>query len=104
MNRRPLLIFYLLVGYIFVAFSWWIVLLARITNESYEEKRELTQLNEQYKAQNQESISSDSTVIEADHHKKIIMIVGEGAVFLVILFIVKWKTTQSLHREVRVNH
>ncbi|MBA3647132.1 MAG: GHKL domain-containing protein [Chitinophagales bacterium] len=103
MNRRPLLIFYLLVGYIFVAFGWWIILLARITSQAYNEKKELTELNEKFIARPNSNHQTELASINQDQHRKIIMIFGEGSVFLIILLIVTWKTTKSLRHEVRVN-
>lgn len=105
MRRRPLLIFYLLVVYIFASFTWWILFLFRISAEAYNEKKELTQLNFIYQQKSPEL--SDNSVelnrIDREYRRKIIMILGEGSVFLIILLVVTIKTNQSLQREYKVN-
>jgi signal transduction histidine kinase len=99
-KRQPLLIFYLLVGYIFTSFAWWVFFLVRISTEAYQERKELTQLNFIYQ-------NSDDTeklaAIDKEYKRKIAMIVGEGSVFLIILLVVTWKMNQSLQREYKVN-
>ncbi|MBK9732530.1 MAG: HAMP domain-containing histidine kinase [Chitinophagaceae bacterium] len=104
-RRRPLLIFYLLVTYIFISFTWWIFLLVRINAEAYNEKKELTQLNYiyQHKVPYNDENSATFTKIDREYHRKVYMIIGEGTVFLVILMVVTLKTNQSLQREYKLN-
>lgn len=104
-KRRPLLIFYLLVAYIFASFSWWIFFLVRISTEAYQEKKELTQLNFIYQNKNPDSLENSDAItkIDKEYQRKIYMIIGEGSVFLVILLAVTLKTNQSLQREYRLN-
>ncbi len=105
MRSRPLLIFYLLVLYIFASFTWWILFLFRISAEAYNEKKELTQLNfiYQHKSPDQLDNTEELNRIDREYRRKIIMILGEGSVFLIILLVVTIKTNQSLQREYRVN-
>ncbi len=104
-QRRPLLIFYLLVAYIFASFTWWIFFLFRISTEAYQEKKELTQLNHIYQNNAPESIENSSAIsrIDKEYRRNIYMILGEGSVFLIILLVVTLKTNQSLRREYKVN-
>lgn len=104
-QRRPLLIFYLLVAYIFASFTWWILFLFRISTEAYQEKKELTQLNYIYQNKAPDSIENSSAIskIDREYRRNIYMILGEGSVFLIILLIVTLKTNQSLRREYKVN-
>lgn len=105
MKRRPLLIFYLLVAYIFASFTWWIFFLFRISHEAYQEKKELTQLNFIYQNKTPDQVDNAAVMngIERDYRKNVFMILGEGSVFLIILLVVTLKTNQSLRREYKVN-
>lgn len=58
--RKPLFLFYLLVMYVVAQFSWWLYLIASLYARIYE----------------------DPTILE----KKTLMLVGEGTVFVIILF------------------
>jgi two-component system phosphate regulon sensor histidine kinase PhoR len=102
MRRRSILTFYILVAYTFISFAWWVLLLININNEAYEEKRDLLQLN----YHNSNGISFDETpavkTIEAERRRKVIMIAGEGSVFLVILLVMTVMMNRALQREVKV--
>ncbi len=116
MKRKPFLIFYLLVAYIFTSFIWWIFYLTRISTEAYMEKKELSHLNYIYQrntSQNVENTAKTKVIdmeyqsnikkIDKEYRSKINMIIGEGSVFLIILLVVTFKMNQSLQRENRVH-
>ena len=103
-KRQPLLIFYLLVGYIFTSFTWWIFFLVRISTEAYNEKKQLSEINLRYQNNSQEFANSATLKsLDVEYKRKLYMIVGEGSVFLVILLVVTWKMNQSLRREYKLN-
>jgi two-component system, OmpR family, phosphate regulon sensor histidine kinase PhoR len=58
--KNPLFLFYLLVAYVVAQFSWWLYLIASLYDDIY----------------------TDQVLLE----KKTLMLVGEGSVFVVILF------------------
>ncbi len=105
MNRKPLLIFYLLVAYIFTSFIWWIFYLTRISSEAYTEKKELSHLNYIYQNNDSQAFENSATIkaIDKEYHRKIYMIIGEGSVFLIILLVVTLKMNQSLQREYKMH-
>lgn len=104
LKRRSMMIFYFLVAYIFISFSWWVLLLIRINNEAYTEKRELLHLNFIYQNRTIEDFvsSTEMNKIEKERRRKVYMIAGEGIVFLLILVFMTIMVNRSLSREVNV--
>lgn len=103
MRRRSIFTFYVLMGYIFISFAWWVLLLIRINNEAYQEKRDLLQLNFKYQSSNQLfEESSEVKSIEAERKRKVYMITGEGSVFLAILIVMTVMMNRALRREMRM--
>jgi signal transduction histidine kinase len=84
---RPLLLFYVLVVYVLLQFSWWAYLLIRTNNHVAELQKQslVTQI--------------DSAKIESDLYKRRLMIIGEGAVFLTLLIWAIQRTRTSFRRE-----
>lgn len=87
---KPLFVFYLLVAYVFVQFCWWTWLLFDLNYEVFSLKKEIF-LND--------SVTFKSAVIEEGLHKKRLMIVGEGFVFLTLLILGIIQTRKSFRRE-----
>lgn len=84
---RPLLLFYVLVVYVLLQFSWWAYLLIR-TNNSVAE------------LQLQSTVAQiDPAKIESDLNKRRLMILGEGVVFLVLLVWAIQRTRIAFRRE-----
>lgn len=77
MKRRTALIFYILSVYVFVQFIWWGYHLIELT---------------QVVAQADEQIS-----------KRVIMILGEGAVFLILLGVGIWQIKRSIKKELKLS-
>jgi len=103
-GKRSLLFFYVLMGYIFIAFVWWMLLLMKISDESFTEKRDLLQLNYSYRNQSSDSFeqSKELKQIEEERKRKIYMIFGEGSFFLAVLIVMTWMMHRSLRREAEV--
>jgi TRAP-type C4-dicarboxylate transport system permease small subunit len=71
MNRRTALIFYILSIYVVIQFIWWGIQLVDLNNQLYSESEDVRQ--------------------------RFTMIVGEGAVFLLLLVVGIWQ----IHRSIR---
>jgi len=78
---RPLVLFYVLVLYIFLQFCWWAYLIISLNLEL-----------------SQPSLDSNEDVFT----QKVLMVLGEGSVFLIILFIGFYQVRKSFLREVEV--
>lgn len=76
MNRQTALIFYVLSAYVVVQFVWWGYHLIELTEE----------------------LNKESTLIA----KRVTMIMGEGAVFLILLLIGIWQIRRSIRKELRL--
>ncbi len=84
---RPLLLFYVLVVYVLLQFSWWAYLLIRTNNHVAELQR-----------QNTVSLVAPEK-IESDLNKRTLMIIGEGAVFMILLVWAIQRTRVAFRRE-----
>lgn len=78
MNRQTALIFYILSVYVVVQFSWWGYHLIELTNE----------------------LNLESELIS----KRIAMIIGEGAVFLLLLLLGIWRIRRAIKKELRLSN
>jgi signal transduction histidine kinase len=90
---RPLVLFYLLVIYVLLQFSWWAYLLIELNNEVVEQKTEL------FEYQHQQPIDPDTDLFTEDLRKRRAMVIGEGMVFLAILIVGIYKTRRSFNKE-----
>lgn len=77
MKGRTKIIFYVLSVYVIVQFTWWGYLMIELTNE----------------------ISGETSLVA----KRVTMILGEGAVFLVILLVGIWQIHRSIKRDLKLN-
>lgn len=77
MKRRTTLIFYILSVYVFVQFLWWGYHLIELTHE----------------------VARESATVS----KRVIMIISEGAVFLMMLGIGIWQIHRSIRRELKLS-
>lgn len=77
MKRRTALIFYVLSVYVIIQFIWWGYHIIQLTTELSEEN---TQVN-----------------------KRVVMIMGEGAVFLLILLVGIWQIRRSIRKEIELS-
>src|SRR6185295_10938010 len=102
MRRRSILTFYVLVGYIFISFAWWVLLLIRINDEAFQEKRDLLQLSYSKESMQPFDQSPQIKAIDSERRRKVYMITGEGSVFLGILIVMTIMMNRSLRREVKL--
>jgi K+-sensing histidine kinase KdpD len=99
-KSRSIIILTVLFGYIFLQFIWWEILLVRQTGQIIDLKQKIAELN----------ISGEpERVREIDllHHKKkmqVVMIVGEGTVFLLLLLFGVFKIRQAQNREMELTN
>ncbi len=77
MKRRTALIFYILSVYVFVQFIWWGFHLIELTRE----------------------VSMESEQVS----KRVVMIIGEGAVFLLLLVIGIWQIHRAIGKELKLS-
>ncbi|MCR9172396.1 MAG: HAMP domain-containing histidine kinase [bacterium] len=77
MNRRTALIFYILSIYVVIQFIWWGVQLVDLNNQIYTESTEVRQ--------------------------RFTMIVGEGAVFLLLLIVGIWQIHRSIRKDLNLS-
>jgi signal transduction histidine kinase len=101
---RSSFFFYFLLGYIFIAFVWWMLLLLTISHESYVEKRDLLKLNYQLRGTSDTDFeqSAELREVEKDRRRKTNMIIGEGSFFIVVLLAMTWVMQRILRREAEV--
>lgn len=77
MNRRTALIFYILSVYVVIQFVWWGIQLVDLNNQIYSESVEV--------------------------RKRFTMIVGEGAVFLLLLIVGIWQIHRSIRKDLNLS-
>lgn len=75
--KNPIFLFYVLVGYIVLQFSWWLYLIFSLYKKTYPNPEQLNQ--------------------------KIWMVIGEGSVFLIILLGGAYMIRRAFKREKKVN-
>jgi two-component system phosphate regulon sensor histidine kinase PhoR len=94
-TSRTLLIFYSLVFYILLQFSWWSYLLINLNKEIYQQRIEFAK-----------STISDTNILaqkQAEYNsllkKRWAMVAGEGAVFLSLLIFGIYRTKRAFNQE-----
>ncbi len=90
---RPLVLFYLLVVYVILQFSWWTYLLIELNKEVYQQKIELMT------ASDPESTAEQEAYFSKQLKERWLMVAGEGFVFIAILVFGIYKTRQSFQKE-----
>lgn len=98
---RPLLLFYILVVYVLLQFSWWTYLLIKTNNQVARLQYEL--LNHRITTDSGLSSTADllqeKEALDSDLKKRYMMIVGEGVVFVILLTWVIMRTRSGFKRE-----
>ena len=89
-SPRTLLLLYVLLGYVFLQFSWWAYLIYDLNIELVNAKESIANL------------SGESYDRSADLSGKLLMIMGEGTVFLSLLLIGAFYIRKFLLREQRL--
>lgn len=89
-QTRTLLIFYVLAVYVILQFIWWAYYLVDLNDQILALKLSNAQLNDA------------NAELDLKHSKKMWMILGEGAVFILFLSIGIWKVQSNLKKEFRL--
>jgi len=99
-KSRSIIILSVLFGYIILQFLWWEILLVKQTGQIIDGKQRLTELS-----------STDTNIIESEveklHQKKkmqVLMVVGEGTVFLLLLVFGIYKIKRAYDKEEALNN
>ncbi len=90
---RPLVLFYLLVFYVLLQFSWWAYLLMELNSEVFQYKTEIVSLKQP------DALPGEMKEFSEDLRSRWIMVAGEGFVFITILIIGIFKTRQAFYKE-----
>ncbi len=98
--QRPMLLFYIVVIYVFTSFIWWTILLTDKNNKIYKEKLELLKMT---KPNDSFENTLEYKKLETEHDKQQWMIIGEGAVFLLLIFTGTVLLRKSFLREINFN-
>lgn len=100
--NRPLLIFAVLVLYIFASFVWWSYLLIRNNKQTLIQARQLLELQYQASGISVEDISQtpEYLQLEKQYRRQVLMVMGEGAVFLVLLGLAVLQIYRSYRHEI----
>jgi len=94
-TSRTLLIFYSLVFYILLQFSWWSYLLINLNKEIYQQRIEFAKSTINDTA----LLEKRQTEFNALLKKRWAMVAGEGAVFLSLLIFGIYRTKRAFNQE-----
>lgn len=92
---RPLFWFYLLVAYVILQFMWWSISMVRQNNEISRLKAEINVL----KGESLDEVVRDGNELNAQLHRRWIMIAGEGTVFVGLLLLGVFQVRKSFNKE-----
>lgn len=92
---RPLLLFYILVVYVILQFSWWAYLIIDLNHQILENRIAITELLH-LDTGNQ---ADEKIAMNQELQQKIRMVYGEGFVFLVLLVFGMYKIRHAFHTE-----
>ncbi|HPQ08037.1 MAG TPA: HAMP domain-containing sensor histidine kinase [Bacteroidia bacterium] len=96
-NKKNIL--YLLFAYILFQFLWWEILLVKVHHQLFEKEKQLQALNISDKA----VFEKIETQIKQQQKWKIVMIVGEGTVFLILILFGFYKVYKVYQKESEIN-
>lgn len=94
-RSRPLLMFYILVTYVVIQFSWWTYSMFELNNEISHLKNELNLL----KGESPDEVIANGNMINLKLEKRWLMISGEGAVFIGLLLLGIYQIRRTLKKE-----
>lgn len=92
---RPLLLFYILVVYVILQFSWWAYLIIDLNHQILENRIAITTLLNQEAG----SLASEKIAMNQELQQKIHMVYGEGFVFLAMLVFGMYKIRRAFYAE-----
>lgn len=96
---RPLVLFYILVFYVLLQFSWWSYLIIDLNKEVYQYKFEMLEVKHSDPA----VLSEQKKLYEKKLHQRWQMVLGEGGVFLSLLLFGIYRTNLAFNREVELS-
>jgi K+-sensing histidine kinase KdpD len=97
-NSRPLFWFYILVAYVLLQFIWWSYLMVNLNNEVVHLKTEVNLL----KGETLNEVVIKGNELNAKLHKRILMIAGEGFVFISLLILGIFQIRKTLKKEAKL--
>ncbi len=92
---KPIYIFYVLVAYILLQFTWWSYLLVELNNEVYEHRIE----NVHLRNSSSEQQLTEEKALQRKSRERWWMVIGEGCVFLTLLTLGSIQTLRSFRKE-----
>lgn len=92
---RPLLLFYILVAYVLLQFSWWAYLLIDLNTEIVHQREYISEI----KQDNGADQSANQVFFEKEKRKRILMVLGEGSVFFCLLVFGIYHTRRAFRKE-----
>lgn len=102
--NKPLIIFLILLLYIFASFIWWSYLLYKNYTNKFE--NDVAMLEARFIENNlpvEWMYDFDQyQKLESDYKRQVWMIIGEGAVFFVLLGIAGWRIRKSFQQEINL--
>lgn len=100
--NKPLVVFLALVIYIFASFVWWSYLLINNNRQSLEQSKEL--IRQQYVAEHVDLQGDPPEFkhLEKEYRNQVIMVIGEGLVFLVLLTLAVFQIWRSYRQELNL--
>lgn len=99
-RKRPFFLFYLLVFYVLIQFTWWSYLLISLNSEVYLHRTEAILLS----SYNTADTLSKQNLLNAKLNNRLLMIAGEGMVFLIILIYGISRVKKGFEKEMEINN
>ncbi len=99
-RSRAIIILGILFGYILLQFLWWEVLLVRQTGQIIDLKQKIAELT----TTNEDRLIQEIAFLHQKKKIQVIMVVGEGTVFLLLLLFGLYKIKQAQDKETALNN
>lgn len=99
-RSRSILILGILFGYILLQFLWWEVLLVKHTGQIIDLKQKISELS----ITNENKLINEIAFLHQKKKMQVMMIVGEGTVFLLLLLFGIYKIKQAQDKETNLNN
>ena len=99
-RSRSIIILGVLFGYILLQFMWWEVLLVKQTGQIIDLKQKISELT----VTNESNLIQEIKFLHQKKKMQVMMIVGEGTVFLLLLLFGIYKIKQAQDKETALNN
>ena len=99
-RSRSIIILGVLFGYILLQFMWWEVLLVKQTGQIIDLKQKISELT----VTNESNLIQEIQFLHQKKKMQVMMIVGEGTVFLLLLLFGIYKIKQAQDKETALNN